>query len=284
MYIALIGVLFGLIARSVAIEFRNRSESASWRKFWDWALIIGSSLTMLLLGVAMGNILHGVPLDAQGYFTGNFFTLLNPYSLLIGVTGFAMLAMHGALFLVVRGEGDLAERARKWGRAASILFVSTLVISYIATIATDPFVSLPRGRTMLFDPEPFLPLYAFSAHPGLKVIPVLALVAAVIPGFLNQKGKKFRALRHSFIAIAFVFLLDATVIFPNMVPASNNLNLSLTIANSSSSQLTLLAMLIIAVIGMPIVVWYTVWIHRLFGKMEEKRPQDEVGTGRATSR
>jgi cytochrome d ubiquinol oxidase subunit II len=119
-------------------------------------------------------------------------------------------------------------------------------------------------------PEPFSPLLNYRERPALLIIPALVLAAAIITGVLNRKGEKQGALRCSFVTIADVFILDATLIFPKLVPASNNMNLSLTIADSSS-PLTLLVMLIIALIGMPIVVWYTIWIHRLFANSSDSR-------------
>ena len=251
-YLALMLVLFGLIFRAVSLEFRSKVEGASWRSKWDLAFSMGSIVPALLFGVAVGNILRGVPLDQAGNFAGTFIGLLNPYSLLIGLTGLAMFAMHGALYITIKAEGDLAEQSRNWAGKAWIAYIVLLAIAFIATILTQPQL-----------------LANAKAHAVLWLIPALALGATVAIGVLNKQGKPQAAFLASALAIAANWGLVGAGIFPNLVPALGQPEYSLNLYQHSSSQLTLTAMLIITLIGMPIVLGYTIFVYRKFaGKVQ----------------
>jgi cytochrome bd ubiquinol oxidase subunit II len=253
-YLALMLVLVGLIFRAVAIEFRGHSDSPRWRRAWDWAFSIGSTIPALLLGVAAGNILRGLPLDAAGNYTGTFFDLLNPYSLLIGVTGLAMFAVHGALFAAMKNEGELSSQAASWAKMAGFVYFALLAISLCATVITQDALMRNYYTTM--------PLF---------VLPVVAIAAGAFVRIFSGVGMIWRAFVASSLGMLAVMATLGAAIFPNMVPASNNPAYSLTLANASSSPLTLKTMLILAVIGVPIVLVYTTWIHLTFrGKVGEE--------------
>ena len=246
-YLALMLLLVALIFRAVSVEFRSKVESPGWRKAWDIAFSLGSSLAALLFGVALGNLLRGIPLDAAGNFTGSFFTLLNPYALLIGVVGFAMLATHGALYVTLKTTGDLENRALRWARFAWFFYLGLFVVAGIVTIA---------GMPGLLD--------NYLHTPILFGIPVLALVFIVLLGIFTIKGKPRRAFLFSALSIVALMATAGAALFPRLVPALGAPELSLTAFNASSSQLTLKTMLILTLIGMPLVIAYTAWVHRKF--------------------
>ena len=246
-YLALMLLLLALIARAVSVEFRSKVESPGWRKAWDVAFSLGSSVAALLFGVALGNLLRGLPLDAQGNFTGTFFTLLNPYALLIGVTGFAMLLTHGALYATLKTGGDLETRARGWARTAWYVYLGLFVLASVVTIVLMPDL-----------------LENYLHSPILFGIPVLALAFIVLVGVFIIKDNFRRAFLFSALSIVGLMTTAGASLFPRFVPALGAPELSLTIFNSSSSELTLTTMLILALIGMPIVIAYTLWVHKKF--------------------
>ena len=246
MYLPLMLVLFGLILRAVSIKFRSMEEAPAWRRKWDAAFFVGSALPALLFGVAVGNILRGMPVGITRNFEGTLLTLLNPYSLLIGVTGFAMLAMHGALFIALRAEGVLRERARVWAGRAWLAFISLLGASFAASLF------LPQLRLN------------YLAFPPLWVLPVIVLGLAFAAGALNLRQAQAKAFLASSLTVFGTMALVMATIFPRMVYSLGRPGLSLTVANSSSSERTLGVMFVLAIIGMPIVIGYTIWAYRAF--------------------
>jgi len=246
-YLALMLVLFALIMRAVSLEFRGKGQSAAWRRFWDGAFGIGSSVAALLFGVALGNIMRGLPLDAHMEFTGTFFTLLNPFALLVGVTGFFMLATHGALFMGFKAEGELVALSQRFSGISWVVFLALYVVTGVVS-----FISQPQ----LFE--------NYHAAPYLYAVPGLVLAGIVMTGILATKGESFKGFLVSSATIALIMLQVAISIFPYLVPALDGPDRSLSIYNASSSDLTLKAMLVIAIIGMPFVLAYNVWVHRAF--------------------
>ena len=241
-YLALMLVLTGLIFRAVAIDYRNKVSDPRWAAAWDFAFAIGSALPSLLYAVAVGNLLRGLELNAAGDYTGGFFALLNPYSLVAGLLGLTMFAVHGALFLAVKTGGETQLKARAWAAAAWPAYALLFFVSAGWTAACY----LRNGVV--------LPL-AF----GTLAVVALALIRA-----FSRKGEDLKAFFASCAGIAFILLAVVAALFPNLVVASNDQALSLTIYNSSSSLLTLKTMLVIALLGMPVVIGYTVYIHRIF--------------------
>lgn len=246
-YLALMLVLLGLIFRAVAIEFRNKVDRPAWVKAWDVVFSVGSILPSILYGVAIGNVLRGLELNATGDYTGGFFALLNPFALLCGLVGFSMFALHGALYLSMKLEGEIAESTRKWAFGVWPLF---LILFALAVF------SAARGF-----------YYDIGVVP--LVLALLVFIASSITFMLHRRERAVAAFVASCLMIAFVMLAVAAALFPYMVPCSNNPDWTLTLYNASSSQLTLTSMLIIALVGMPIVLVYTVFIHRVFkGKVK----------------
>lgn len=241
-YLALMLLLVALILRAVSLEFRSKVEAPAWRAAWDSAFAFGSVLPALLFGVAIGNILRGVPISGDGEFAGTFLALLNPFAIVVGLLAVAMFLMQGASWLAFKTEGDLRGRAVRMARIAWIAFIALWVL---ATVYAR--IEAPRLWTN----------YA-SAVTWVAPIAFIAFVAAY--PFVSGK----RAFTVSSLAIAALIAIMGQSLYPYMVPSRGDLANSLTIRNASSTPLTLQVMLVIALIGMPFVIGYTIWIYRNF--------------------
>jgi cytochrome bd ubiquinol oxidase subunit II len=246
-YPAFMLLLAALIFRAVAIEFRSKQPMRWWRALWDTSFCLASLLVSLLIGIALGNIARGIPLDARHEYAGAFLGLLNPYALLVGVTTAALFAMHGAIYLVLKTEGALHETAREWVHRAMILFILCYATTTMATLIYVPRMAEP-----------------FARHPALFILPLLGMLAvANVPREIHH-GCDFRAFLSSCAAIAALLSLFGVGIFPDIVLSVPAPEHSLTIYNAASSPKTLGIMLGIAALGMPLVLAYTVSIYWIF--------------------
>ncbi|MBN1774698.1 MAG: cytochrome d ubiquinol oxidase subunit II [Deltaproteobacteria bacterium] len=247
LYLPMMVVLFALIARAVSFEFRGKEDARGWRAGWDLAFALGSMIPALLLGVVAGNLLRGLPLDLRGDYAGGFLELLHPFALVVGGLGFALFAQQGAVWVWMKTEGELTDQARGWAflswGAAALLFVA-------ATIWV--LAGLPHVR------ENFLAL------PVLWGLPVAALVLLVLTGWAVLADHPGRGFLFSSLTIVSLMATFGASVFPSFVRASNDPRLSLTAYNSSSSDLTLEVMLVIAGVGVPLVAGYTIWVYRKF--------------------
>lgn len=244
-YLALMLLLVGLILRAVSLEFRSKVEDQRWRATWDVAFAVGSFLPALLFGVAIGNILRGLPLTIEGEFAGTFFGLLNPFAVIVGLLSTAMFLMQGATWLTVKTTGGLRARAVTVARTSWIAFVAL----WLAATAFA-FVEAPT-------------LFTNYKHPILWIAPLLFLACTALFPFALKGGGGAPVLLSS-LSIATLIAIMGQALFPNMVPSLGDPTLALTIRNASSTPLTLRVMLTIALIGMPFVVGYTIWIYRHF--------------------
>ncbi|WP_144999516.1 cytochrome d ubiquinol oxidase subunit II [Polystyrenella longa] len=251
-YLPLMMLLLALILRAVSLEFRGKVKSPAWRQVWDLAFFLGSLLATFLFGVAVGNMMLGVPLDAHHEYIGTFWMLLNPYSLAVGLLGVFAFALHGSIFLYLKTEGELQQRMR---RVMWRMFYVFAVLFVIMTVWTT--LTVPRAVETL------------HAYPLLWVVPILnALAVLNIPRAIS-KGSEGHAFLSSSCVIAAFVVLFITAIFPFLVPASNDASYSLTILNAASSEKTLGIMLLIAIIGMPCVMAYSAVIYWTFhGKVK----------------
>jgi len=251
-YLALILVLVALILRAISLEFRSKGEAPGWRLLWDRLFSLGSALAALLFGVAVGNLMRGIPVDAQGNFTGSFFSLLNPFALVVGLLGFAMFTMQGAVWLTVKTEGEMQKRAEAWAwRAYQAFVVLYFVAAGWGSVAARPVAAR----------------YFASPAAWLAMLP-LVLGAVLVPLML-KRGKHLGAFYGSSLCVAGLTLILAVGAFPLLVPSSTDPAFSLTAHNASSTPLTLKVMFIIALVGMPIVIGYTAWIYKQFrGKVK----------------
>ena len=246
-YFAFIVVILAFIFRAVAIEFRLHHDAPAWRRFWGIAFGIGSAVPPVIFGVAVGNLLRGIPLDAGKDYAGGFASLLNPYALFAGVVVLVLFAAHGAAWMALKTDGDLAVRSRRRASLGALVGAVLLAAFFSATAVLFP------ERTA-----------KFSLHPDLFLIPAAAVVAALLAAVLARRGRMLGALLAQGAAIASGVAFVAAAMFPFVVPASNDVLRSLTIANAASTPLTQTAMLVIAGIGLPFVVLYHVWVYRAF--------------------
>ncbi|NJD29057.1 MAG: cytochrome d ubiquinol oxidase subunit II [Chloroflexi bacterium] len=238
-YLALIVLLLALIIRAVSLEFRSREASPAWRRAWDTAFAISSFLPALLLGVAIGNVVRGLPMEASGDYTGGLLGLLNPFSLTVGLLSVALLTAHGGAWLAIKTTGDVQARAKVAARWA---WLAALVVWGVA-----------GGIRFLEVGE---------LEVGSLAIGLVFLVATV--GFrllLGRPGREATAFLASALSLIALIGLVGSVLYPNMVPALGEPSRSLTIAGAASSELTLSVMLVIALIGMPLVIAYTAVIY-----------------------
>ena len=251
-YTAFILLLFMLIFRAVAIEFRSKQPMRWWRQMWDIAFSVASILIAFLAGVALGNIVTGIPLGPDKEFMGTFWGMINPYTILVGITTVALFMMHGAIYGVMKTEGELHDKLRSWVNNTIIFFVICYVTMTMATLIYYPHM-----------------IQHFKDSPALFILAILNMLAvANIPREI-LKGKDILAFLSSSASIAALLALFAFGVFPNIVYASNNPAYSLNIYNASSSQATLKIMLIIALIGIPFVLAYTISIYWIFrGKVK----------------
>jgi cytochrome d ubiquinol oxidase subunit II len=246
-YLAIMLVLFGLILRAVSLEFRHRDTS--WKAVWDGAFFLGSLVPSLLVGVALGNVIRGVPMDAQGNYTGTFWDLLNPYSLLVGVTGLCLLVQHGAAWLAVKSDGDLHERAFRWRQRSFWVCAVLAIATSLATIiwvprSSDLVLSRPLGWLFL-------------------VVAVLGILYTVWQ--MYKRGGELRSFVGSAVVIIGFAGIAAVGNFPDMVPARGTPpETSLTVERAASGHLTLLVMLILALVFVPVVLIYTALIYKTF--------------------
>ncbi|RLE16521.1 MAG: cytochrome d ubiquinol oxidase subunit II [Acidobacteria bacterium] len=241
LYTPLLMILFALILRGVAFEFRSKIENPGWRKIWDWCLIVGSFFPALLFGVAFANIFKGIPFDVQGMFHGNLFTLLNPYGLAGGLFFLFFFFMHGALWASVKTTGMPAERAKN---AASKLWIIVLILAVI-------FLIYSKFATSLYN--------NYMAHPIMFIIPLIAVIALIMVRIFISKSDWWKAWFASCVTIVAVTYFGLGGIFPNLYPSSLDPAASLNIYNSASTQGTLKIMFVVVLLCIPFVIAYQTW-------------------------
>lgn len=251
-YLPFMLLLFCLIFRAVAIEFRSKQPMTWWRNIWDISFSFSSILSSFLIGVTLGNLAWGIPLNQEGDYTGGLLTLLHPYSLLVGITTVALFMMHGAIYVVMKTEGELHDRIRGWVKNTIIFFIITYVTTTIATLLYIPHM-----------------VDTVKNHPYFFLIPAVNLLAiANIPREIYH-GRDFNAFISSCVAMIALLALFGVGMFPDLVYSNPIQEHSLTIYNAASSQKTLQIMLIMALIGMPLVLAYTIGIYWIFrGKVK----------------
>jgi cytochrome d ubiquinol oxidase subunit II len=243
-YLALLLLLFALIVRGVAFEFRSKGESPAWRATWDWAIFGGSAVPALLWGVALANLLKGLPIDATKTFTGGFFDLLSPYALVSGLTTLALFITHGAIFLDLKSSEPIRTRAvattKKVGPVATILVLLFVAGTYVWT---DAFSRL-------------------GVNPGL--VPILALFSLLAAGALIHRGHMGWAFVTTSLTIALSVATIFLSLYPRVMVSSLDPDWSLTIYNASSTHYTLRVMSLVALVFVPIVLAYQAWTYWVF--------------------
>jgi|EndMetStandDraft_8_1072994.scaffolds.fasta_scaffold126580_1 cytochrome d ubiquinol oxidase subunit II len=246
-YLAMMLVLLVLILRTVAIEFRSKRESPRWRTIWDWFFSISSLGITVLLGVALGNVIQGVPIDQEGNMDVDLVKLLNPYAIALGLTAVIMFSLHGGIFLTLKTEGELLARVKHLVPRLMIAFVVLMTVLIVWTLLLDNEIS-DRYLDRIW----------------IGVFPLLALVAALVAWrqILQQ-----RYLTAFFASATMIGLLMGTVaagMYPVLLPSSTDSAYDLTLTNASSAEATLQVMTVIALLGMPFVLLYTAGVYYFF--------------------
>ncbi len=288
-YLAMFAILFALILRPVGFKYRSKRDSEAWRNGWDWALFIGGFVPALIFGVAVGNVLQGIPFrladDLQIFYEGSFFGLLNPFALLCGVLSVTMLSMHGASWLVLKTTGDIQARARFYGSIASlltvILYVVAGVISWLwisgyritsAVITDGP--SNPLRKTAELDHGAWFANYA--NYPILLIAPALGILGALAVFVTLRSRREIAPLLFGKLSIFGIISSVGVSMFPFILPSSIDPRASLTVWDSSSSHMTLFIMLVVTLIFLPLIVVYTSWVYKvLWGKVEKDMIEDD---------
>ncbi|MBN1680454.1 MAG: cytochrome d ubiquinol oxidase subunit II [Anaerolineae bacterium] len=245
-YLALVLILLALILRGVAFEFRSKEDDPRWRRTWDWAIFIGSVIPALLWGVAFGNLVKGVPINAAMDFTGDFFDLLSPYTLICGLASFAVFTLHGALFLSLKTDGVIRRRAET---LAQQIWLPVVGIAVVLAIANYAYIDI-------FD--------TVGVNPG--VMPVTSAVTLLSVGYYLRK-KQFG---WAFVLLGLTILFSVATFFwflhPNVMVSSTNEAFNLTVENAASSEKTLETMTIVTLILLPFVLLYLGWSYWVFRK------------------
>jgi cytochrome d ubiquinol oxidase subunit II len=248
LYLALVLVLVALFARGVSFEYRGKRESRRWRGGWSWALTIGSALIPLLVGVALGDLLHGVPINQQHDFTGNFFDLLTGYGLMTGVTLLTLCLLHGATFLALRTTGEIRDRARAAGRRIGVV---AIVVNLAWVVWTLVVIG---GGTV---PQP------------TQIFGLLAVIFAQQLARTNYDGW---ALAASAFGIAAAIGQIFIALYPNVMVSSTSAVYNLTVNNSAAGHYPLVVMTVVAVLLMPIVLLYQGWSFHVFRRRVSAPP------------
>lgn len=281
-YFAMMLVLVALIIRPVAFKFRSKRTDASWRARWDWALCFSGVVPPLVFGVAVGNVLQGVPFhfddSLRPFYTGSFFALFNPFALLCGLLSVAMLVLHGATYLQLKASGETAERASRWGLYSAMAVIALFAIGGIWVQALPGFEILTTMDTA----GPSNPLRKevvtssgywlsnFTQYPALWLVPVLGFVGAAMALVGLRSQRRALSFLGSKLSVAAIISTVGVTMFPMILPSSSHPSHSLTVWDASSSHSTLWIMLIATVILLPIVLAYTAWVYKvLWGTLSE---------------
>jgi cytochrome d ubiquinol oxidase subunit II len=268
-------VLFALFFRPVGFDYRSKLADPRWRSAWDWALFAGSAVPALVFGVAFGNLLLGVPFHfddtMRSFYTGSFWSLLNPFALLTGVISVAMLVMHGSVYLQIRTTGEINARAAD----ATIASAGLLIVCFglagwivagingyqITQMPATGTLALPLAKTVIAAPRAWLANY--GTYPWMKATPVAVFVGALLAAGLARFGWPRLAFIASGAAVAAVILTAGCSMFPFIVPSSTHPGHSLTAWDAVSSHLTLQIMFWVVLVFVPLIILYTGWVYRV---------------------
>lgn len=295
LYLAMFTVLAAFILRPVAFKYRSKRESRIWRGGWDWALFIGGAVPALLFGVAVGNVMLGVPFVLTGelmpVYPGSalakFTGLLRPFAILAGIVSFSMLLMHGAAWLGLKAEGPVAGRARSIGTVAGIVAAAGYALAGLwLAFGVDGFAF--AGPVVADGPSN--PLYsevvregtwlaAYAVRPWIVVAPLMGFagIAMAVRGL--RAGRELSTLLWSKLAITGIITSVGLTMFPFILPSTLDPTSSLTVWDASSSHQTLFIMLVVTLIFMPLILAYTSWVYRvLWGKVTEAEVSESAHT------
>jgi cytochrome bd ubiquinol oxidase subunit II len=275
-YLAMFVVLVALILRPVAFKFRGKVDNAAWRTIWDWTLFLGGFVPSLIFGVALGNLLQGVPFhfddELRALYTGSFLGLLNPFALLCGLVSVAMLTAHGASYVYMKTAESVAERTRQAGIVTSLLTFLLFVLGGVCIYGwikgyavSSPMdhagPSNPLKKTVEVSTGAWLENY--RAMRWTMAAPLIGLAAPLLAALFLARRQALRAFLASAVGLLGIIATPGLAMFPFILPSSTTPNASLTVWDSSSSQMTLFIMVVAVVIFLPIVLAYTAWVYRV---------------------
>ncbi|MEQ1558099.1 MAG: cytochrome d ubiquinol oxidase subunit II [Methyloglobulus sp.] len=276
LYTGMLVLLFGLFLRPVGFDYRSKLPDPRWRSSWDWALFLGGLVPSVVLSLAVGNVILGLPFqldtDLRSIYTGDFWDLFNPFSLLCVVVGVSLLCLHGAVFLHWRTESELAERARRVIVWSGIIFAISFIAAgfwltygqdgYLITSVIDPNSSAnPLAKTVTKSTGLWLNNY--SVYPALMSAPLMALVGVLLTIFCSIKRYVGTAFIISSLVVISVLMTAGGSMFPFILPSSIHPASSLTVWDASASRYTLQLLFFATVVFMPIVMAYTTWVYRV---------------------
>jgi cytochrome d ubiquinol oxidase subunit II len=238
-YLPLLLILLALIVRGLAFEFRSKRDDAAWRRRWDLAIIVGSTVPALLWGVAFANILRGVPIDADLEYVGGFFNLLNPYALLGGSTTLLLFLTHGATFVALKTDGPIRHRARRLAARTGLLAAVAAVLFLVWT-------------------------QALTGTAGSAVAFLLAAVCLLVGVGSATSAREGWGFLGTFLAIGFAVAGLFLALFPDVMPTTLDAGTSLTTTNAAATAYTLKIMTVVAVVFTPLVLAYQAWTYWVF--------------------
>lgn len=285
-YLAMLLVLLGLILRPVGFKYRSKINNPRWRAAWDACIFISGLVPSLLFGVAVGNVIQGVPFyfddTLRSFYTGNLLGLLNPFALLCGLVSVAMLAMHGAVFLTIKTDGIIQERASRYARISAVItiilfafagfLIATHVVGFtLANAIPSDGPSNPLHKKVIMEAGAWLTNY--SHYPYLLLAPTYGFIGAMLAFCLTKRWPKIAWLCSALSIVSIIATVGVSM-FPFILPSSTNPDMSLLVWDASSSQLTLFIMLIATVIFLPLILMYTSWVYYVLrGKVTQEYVQ-----------
>jgi cytochrome bd ubiquinol oxidase subunit II len=246
-YLALVLLLASLIVRGVSFEYRGKRDAVRWRRSWDVLLTVGSLLAPLLIGVALGDLLHGLPINSSQNYTGSFWDLLQPYALLTGVTLVLICLLHGATFLSLKTTGEMRDRAGRLGRRVAPLTGAAVLAFIICTNVTS-------SSNFFLNP--------------VELLAVLAVIAAIWLIYEHREGFAFAA---TTVTMAACIVSIFTGLYPNVMVSSTNPAYNLTVHNTASGAYSLKVMTIVVIIFLPFVLAYQTWTYYVFRRRISKQ-------------
>lgn len=275
-YLAMLLVLAALILRPVGFKFRSKMPGATWRSTWDWLLFGGGLVPSLVFGVAMGNLLEGVPFgfdsELRAHYEFGLFDLLNPFALLCGLVSVAMLATHGARYLAFKADGLVAARAASLSRWTALAWLLLFAVAgvwlarsgYGFRITSGALAGAapdPLAKTVLAAPGAWFSNY--QRWPLARLLPAMGLVAPLVLALIPRARAQVALFLCSALGVAGVVGTMGVSLFPFLMPSSSEPSSSLTVWDASSSPRTLWIMLLATGLFLPIVLAYTTWVYRV---------------------
>lgn len=275
-YVAMLATLWALFFRPVGFDYRSKVADPRWRSFWDWGLFVGGAVPPVIFGVAFGNLFLGVPFSFDNTlrvtYTGGFFDLLTPFPLLCGVVSLSLLTTQGAHYLMLRTDGNIAQRSRKAALIFNLILAANFALAgiwlaygipgYVITAGGLPGApSDPLAKQVVQQAGAWFANY--RAYPATIALPVLAFASIAIGLFAAWKNRGGAAFIASSFACAGVIGTAGAALFPFILPSSSHPQSSLTAWDSTSSELTLAIMLGVVILLLPLIVFYTSWAYRI---------------------